>query len=304
MMVTETLVPTHTKQQETETFTTAVTNTPTSTPSKTLEPGFSYDEAVESILYLLTINGDCTLPCWIGFTPGVSTRDDVNNFIHRYQSVIGGTRIYEEEQKIYVKIPPLPNGVTLEIIFEIGDNLVIAVNPCIHMTRPVGDEHWYTFDDPVFFEVTGAYRLDSILTQFGEPTDILFRSFKVGAQGFPSATQLYYHRKGVVVEYISENYGTVIDEAGRDTGQIITNPANGHVCFILLPENASLSPEYLNSNFLNGTEEWADQAFRPLEEVTNMTIDTFYKIYLTPHSQEYIFTDESLWPYNPAGEVK
>jgi hypothetical protein len=171
------------------------------------------------------------------------------------------------------------------------------------MTRPAGDEHWFTYDDPVFFEATRAYSLDSILAQFEEPTDVLFRSFKVGAQGFPSATQLYYHGKGIVVEYISENYD-VIDETGAYTSQIITNPANGHVCFILLPEDAKLSSGYLNSNFLNGTEGWANQAFRPLEEVTNMTVDTFYEIYLTPHSQEYIFTDESLWPYNPAGEVK
>jgi hypothetical protein len=107
VQMTDTLVLTPTRQSGTMTATATVTNTLSPTATNTLEPGLSYDEAVESISSLLATNGDCTLPCWIGFTPGVSTRDDINNFIHNYQSIIGGSRIYEEEQKILVKISPL-----------------------------------------------------------------------------------------------------------------------------------------------------------------------------------------------------
>jgi hypothetical protein len=161
------------------------------------------------------------------------------------------------------------------------------------MTMSVGDKHEYTYDDPVFFEVTEAYSLASILNQFGKPTDMLFISRIPGAERWPSSTQLYYQGKGIVAGYISRGYETV-NETGEDLGQLVTNPADGHMCFILFPENADLSLEYVNSGFSSGFNY--PYEFRPFEEVTDMTIDTFYETYLTPRAKEFIFTDESLWP--------
>ena len=293
VIAVETPVPTHTRQPGTVTPTATITNTVTPTPTHTLEPGLGYDEAVESILNLLATNGDCTLPCWIGFTPGVSTRDDVDDFIRDYQELIEVTRSYDNgNNSIYFN--PLPNGVLLDLDFVLEENLVSTINLCMGMTAPVDGGYRMTYDDPVFFEVTEAYSLASILNQFGKPTDMLFTARIPGAERWPSFTQLYYQGKGIVAEYISAGYGTVI-EAGVDTGQQITNPADGHMCFVLLPEDAVLSSEYLNEQFLASYGKPAE--YMPFEDVTNMTIDTFYETYLTPRVQEYIFTDASLWPY-------
>jgi hypothetical protein len=52
---------------------TTVPATATSSPSPTLSP----DEALATVTTLYETNNDCLLPCWWGFTPGISVWTDV-----------------------------------------------------------------------------------------------------------------------------------------------------------------------------------------------------------------------------------
>ena len=80
--ITRTSIPTLTA-----TFTPTLQPTTTYTPTLTSLPTLQANEAIKKAKELLETNNRCTLPCFWGITPGITTWDYTNSFLQTFSTI-------------------------------------------------------------------------------------------------------------------------------------------------------------------------------------------------------------------------
>ncbi|GAB1471725.1 hypothetical protein MASR2M66_26030 [Chloroflexota bacterium] len=239
---------------------------------------------------MLSDNGGCKLPCLWGITPGKSSFQEAQAILAPFSSL---------SHSVYLN-PPGPGDIVpsytegdLEIYTRVSfltnpDSDIInrlAFNAEAH--RPIKDGGYENvFDSKFFGDKVSAYVLTRVLSEQGTPSSIMIATAggpltRGGTGGF--LILLLYPDQGILVNYTTQMYLTGNKVRGC--------PVNAHIEMELYPTgNSDSFFEMLKQT------DWAVKFgyYKPLEEVTSMSVDAFYQTFREP-TDKCIETPANLW---------
>lgn len=284
---TNTFVPTI-KPSETASHTPTQTSSPTMTPTVTWTPlpTLSVQEANAEVKELLETNSGCELPCWWGITPNKTAWPEALHFLSPYSFQLGqgSTDISTEngEKHTYTNFQfyfnILGESQPARIIVDVKDNIVF----------------WITIYPPA---TEYKYQLHQLMALLGPPEQIL-----ISAQASspipelpPAVLVLDYGDVGVWA-----SYGYIPTHTGEDL-VICPKPSTGKVSIY---DNVGGRLELFDPGLDNpralSIQEYADMvggfSAKKLEDVTNMTVESFYSTFIAPEPKTCLETPADLWP--------
>ncbi len=260
----------------------SLTSSPTSSPTLTLVPTlvpYKIDSALQD---LISTNGDCTLPCWWGITPGETTWAEAENFLLQYDQKMASTtplKITIDDQN-YISII---HSFTLKdnrvrVLFDILDGRDMAIIEIIDQTN------------------SDLFILENLLSVYGKPDEIFVKT--MGAA--PADTLPFY-----ILLYYPDQYFSVAYSFSATRGLPTTPKSEVIVGCVERRETPRIwtwSPE--EGKYTNGerVRQWAvgvgsPNTFKNLEEVTDVDIETFYETFKEPSGKSCIETPAKFWPY-------
>ena len=267
---TETIIPSSTYSS---------TITPTSTiipePTMTYMPALPTSEAIEKAIRLLQSNGGCKLPCFWGFTPGITTSQEIVSKMYEFHDIggMGGVKIPNED---------------LTVVIDVGTSL--SENPDGSFRRlsvvyyVYGETARYTNKEDPFYKDGFYPSLPTILSLYGMPQGVYVFIDLGAAQGLEDIFLLFldYSDYGWRVMYqmpaiCSENecYGCPVNAS------VIINSWE--------PGDVKMAEEY---GFADGTGITA-----PIEEATNWTLNNFYESFSNSSFDSCIITYKDVFNY-------
>jgi len=282
--------PTASSTMSIQTATLAPTFPPLPTITPTIFPTLSVEEARTRLLDLLANNGNCQLPCLWGITPGKNLFQEARAILMPLSGL--AYSVHLSSPNVGEISPVYADGdfvLYTRVAFLYHDNGTIsriAFNVEAHKPLPQGG-YEDVFDSKSFGEKISAYALPHVLTEQGIPSSVMISTFggpltRGGTGGFDIL--LLYPQQGILV-----NYTTQIHLIGTN---VLGCPSNAHVEMELFPPG---QPD----SFFEGLKQtdWAVKmnGYQPLEEVTSMSVEEFYKAFRDP-TNKCIETPASLWP--------
>ncbi len=271
--------------------------TPIPVPSATVGviPTLAVEDAHARLIDLLANNGGCRLPCFWGITPGVTTAQQARDILAPLSSLsdfnvfksesgtIGLNAGLKDDQLLDISISYLENKDNIYgVAFEVRD-LKKLVDP---QSGELGFQD--VFDSPYFGEKVDFYMLHQVLAAHGRPGVVLLTTWgkiptpRYGQGNFKLI--LLYPEQGIAMQYTTE-----MRVVGKNVEGCL---ANAHVEIDLFPAgNAAAFDEYL------APWGWKDRMayYKPLEEVTSLSIDDFYQIFRQP-TKKCLETPANKWP--------
>jgi hypothetical protein len=274
----------------------ASTNMPTPVPTIawTPLPTLSAYERDAKIRELLETNGGCELPCWWGITPNKTSMPEALHFLTSLMVEImqgrsktiyeGGKEHSSTNFEVYFEIPNVSKRG--RILFDVQDNVVIWIS-----IFPPGTQY--------------RYQLHQLLSLLGIPEQIYISAWsspKVPAldEVPPAILVLDYSHIGVwaAYGYLPDRVGEIISICPQDFGKrtSIFEELLGNIGGRL--ELFDPTMEYPRAISI---EEYAkmvsgNRSVSKLEDVTNMTTETFYNTFIDPNSKACLETPANLWP--------
>jgi hypothetical protein len=272
--------------------------TPSLLPTHTIQPiiipTLTIEDANLRLQELLDNNGGCLLPCLWGITPGLNSSKDAMNILKPLKSISdltyfdpwNGTIAIQNnvgELKISTSIAYLTNSDN-EIINRISFDSWVNKK----MTEETGVVG--VFDSNVFGEQLNQYILPQVLSTYGRPSSVMITTLaepppkeRGGDIGYFRII-LIYPDLGIMVNYITDIH--VVGE------NVVGCPANAHIKLELYPSGQG-------DTFINNLDpSWQEDIqnnYKPLEEVTSLSIDEFYQLFRQP-TEECLVTPSILWP--------
>jgi hypothetical protein len=262
------------------------TETPNTSPIPTLDPTLPVEDARKRLLELLSNNGNCHLPCLWNITPGKSTYQEAQIILAPLGSIsdVGGfgpeigsiSPVYTKgDLWLITRATYLATNQTVtRVVFQARAlKRVIAADGSSGF-NPI-------FNSQLFGERLNYYMLPHMLTEQGIPTSVKIASHG-GAAGF--GILILYPERGLLIDYSAQMDSTDMVLRGC--------PANAHVEMELYPPGTSDSFYEL----LQQTD-WSTRLnnYKPLEEVTSLSIEEFYQTFKEPNDG-CIETSTEFWP--------
>lgn len=250
---------------------------PTATPSImsfstwTSQPTLPDEQAEARMLEWLGGTPECTFPCWAGIMPGVTT--------------------WRDAKQILGKV------VNLESVQE---NINCDFGPCDFIawrSRTSLDIHGnilFQSEGPMYASRLEGYppitilRPAQILTQYGPPEKVFIETICP----VPDPDNVYI---ALILVYPSLHFIIKYNMGGMLVGEYINGyftPEEG--LSILIKQLGEWSAGTIYSEIHNN-EPIPAKSFQPLEAVTDMTIDDFYKKFVSFNENDYIVTPCQLW---------
>jgi hypothetical protein len=281
--------PTHTLTP-TATFTIAPTHTPTPSSTPTAIPTLSIEDAHARLLELLADNGGCRLPCLWGIMPGETTYQEGQVLLAPFAGISNYTAFKSGIGNItpYIVLDDLIVYISVDILAK--NNIVTQVHFSGAAYREMVDQRGVEniYDSTLFGEKLEPYMLSQILSEYGPPGSVMVSTWaeipspNLGTGYFKIL--LLYPDLGILAVYTT---------GMRIVGEnVLGCPANAHVELKLRP--GGKVDEFYNSLGLFWEKE-VPEYFKPLDEVTSMSVDSFYRTFRQPTSQ-CLITPSSWWP--------
>ena len=263
---------------------------PSTTP--TAVPALPVEEARARLLELLSDNGGCSLPCLWGITPGKSTYQDTQTII-AYLSSISDLPPYVGPEGVALSPTYAEGDLVLDVIVGFSIDLLSTeqtVNKIGLRARELEEIGFPSvFDSPSFAERAGYYMLPRLLSEQGIPTSVM-----IATEGGPLRNMevgnflivLLYPDEGIWANYETQRHLIGSNVRG------CPSPSNAHVELELFPSgNSGQFYELLGQTDWAVKEGW----YRPLEEVTSMSVEEFHQTFRQP-TGGCIDTPAELWP--------
>lgn len=283
-------------------LTPTATGTPTPAFTPTAVPTLPAEDARKSLLELLANNGGCRLPCLWGITPGKSSNQEARSVLMPLSSISAAETTYFEPAKLrgvlLGTISPLYIEGELRLntwvayLYE-DDGIVTSIGfDALEESLDKKDEYENQiktpiYDSPTFGKRVAYYSLSHVLSDQGIPDSVMIYIPRV--EGYPIVAGvlemvLLYPEQGIWIKYAMSmhNNGNVIKGC----------PANAHIEMELYPPG---NPESFFS--LLEKTDWGivKGGYRPLEEVTSMSVEQLYGIFQNS-TDKCIETPTNLWP--------
>jgi hypothetical protein len=239
-------------------------------------PTLAPTDAQALIIDLLQNNAGCRLPCWWGFTPGITRWEDARRFLESFAKIVdypgpSTSKIYNPEILFTVPKDIFPQRLS-HTYFTTDHEGVKIINMIWVRTGNVS-----------------AYQLPTILSEYGQPDEVWLLSSAGGAgsKDVPFVVVLFYGRQNFAVEY--------------DVNVYLRMPIIG------CPQQAMYPWLWVWS--ANEGKTYADLAretkyfgygggpptFMPLEQATGMSVDTFYHTFKNESNTTCLETSLELW---------
>jgi hypothetical protein len=231
------------------------------------------EDAKSKVAYLLETNGNCSLPCWWGITPGRTSWSEAESYLATIANstfALGSPQPNKPIKYFGAKFPdPSSNSIDdyLYASFTVNGSGIIEV---------------------IYFSAkTSIY---SMLNNIGVPSQIWINLYTLLSPGQLEYTLVLFYNKGIMVEY----QGTY----GIDNNHFIT------ICPKDIPKASSWLWVW-NSATIQTLEDFGKVGVVPpitpgdssrlLNEVSDMQPQSFYDIFINPAATQCIKTPWSEW---------
>lgn len=271
-VATETMAPTLTAINSSS----LITSTPT--PKATFSPEEAEEAKIKAI-ELYETNGDCQLPCWWGIVPGKTKWQTAQSLLSTLtnQIYIYGKGAESGSDSIYYAnlfIDSFGVYSLLEQSYTIKNEVIERIEVGIESTTVLN------------------YKLSSILSTYGEPSEIWLSSYGHDDFGeIPFTVVLFYSEDVMLLKYYTNASLVEVDGLSIVKGCIQDKTVSS--MSLWSPEVEFTFAEGVNKT--TGVNPSAGYLYRPLEEVTEMTIETFYQTFLDPDTDVCIETPAEIW---------
>jgi hypothetical protein len=235
--------------------------TPTWTPLPTLPP----EEAQELISELMETNNECRLPCWWGIIPGETTWAEARQFFDTFA------------KEIHVS--------------QRRDHGILIVYDVEGSTREGGIGLWLDKENVIIKIETGPitlqdhFRIDRLLHNYGPPSEVYIRATpSFPSRDLPFTLVLYYSQEQFLLNY--QLWARKVDNnllaCPKDQGPYIT----------IWSPSEEWTNERLQSEVLGASPS---RLLRPLDEVTDLRVEDFYRIFSKQDNDSCIETPVGKW---------
>lgn len=281
---------------------TPIALTPRSTPRTTL----SAVEGKEKILDLIQNYEGCSLPCLWSLTPGETSLQTLRDFTAQFRDIQATDEIEIEVNEyndggsislVYKKNSiAIINSLGYNINDKTGIELIALYSYSMEDLGPNPTNQLPTYapiwGDPAFNQEMSEYLLPSILTNYGEPSQVLLATWRDEPDGehvdwYPFSLVLLYLDKRIFVEYELPR-----EKAGNSFRGC---PSQTHITLAVWPPESELKPGYIGEKAGSLMTEGTIDYFRTVEEATSMTLDEFYQKFKDPQNTACIETPQELW---------
>lgn len=244
------------------------TQTPAWTPVVTLLPEIKKQNLME----LFSTNGGCDFPCWWGVGPGDSIQK-----IAELGRFVGKSLNQDASSYYYTLSLDNLNSADFDVNFYVNDDNESVQRIEVSLLEPSRFRDYHdAFNEHL--------SLSGLLSRFGKPSDVLLIVQPLGGPGVAREYFLY-------LLYDQQNFGAaywgVVD---------FEDPI--HIC------SMSVDDHHLKGIFLALQEpqrkiielnRFSMHLFMPLEQVTSLSLDDFYRIFSSPESSDCIETKIGHW---------
>ncbi len=248
-----------------------------------MSPTLTADQEETLVLGLLQNNARCQLPCWWGFTPGKTSWQTAEAYFTSLGKKAdefsnGHTTNYT------VKFKVLSHDMQVGQVYDVKDELINMIwvkGSTVRNGKRV-------FGDQLFIEDWNNYLLPQMLTAYGQPAEVLLKTFQSVPEGMPPFNLLlYYPQQGILVRYygLAEKHGEQLRLCPQQSEITLWLWSPGHAT--TLQEIANLGQDF-------PLEEVAD--YRPLGDVTKMSTEKFYESFKNADNMACIETLAKIWP--------
>jgi len=272
-------------------------------PSSLPIPTLAAETASERLANLILTNGNCSLPCFLGITPGVSTADEFDTILTPYSTIL---TILEGKYR---------RGIEFELGQKIVNNFLIdyqilqgqPIIEKIHLSTkayqrieyPYPDEEGNTYElvyeygAEAYRQLMGNYTLQKILTEYGIPSRVLVYAEQYLYDGRPPLPsqqfgqlklRLFYPEQGIIIMY--EMPLSKVGSKGQGC------PSHAFISLWLTPPDS----EEIYAKLLSKSSAQGDsfELEKPIFEATNISLEEFYEIY-RDSSETCIQAPLSIW---------
>jgi hypothetical protein len=151
------------------------------------------------------------------------------------------------------------------------------------------------YGEPFFFQVLSYYMLNNLLSEYGPPSTVLIAPFPDDPQypneeNIPFSIVLFYPEKGILAQYIMPKE--------KDNGNLTGCPSKvGYVDVVVWnPETNPPLKKIVSMLSGPGINKLNVDYFKPVDEVTSMTMEEFYQTFEDPESTACLETAKEIWP--------
>ncbi len=289
--------PTKTSLFPTSTF--RITTTPllpTVTPNvtATIKPTLNPSDSLFRILRILQDNGGCELPCIWGIEPG----NPVNKFEGDFAEFLDGAK---SDQKIHFFPFSTNNYKLLKLQYSRG-NFVYTISLIVYFSNKnpidqvelkiLSNEDALLSDTPAS-TLNTPYSISQILTDYGQPSEILIAPFPQSWGGADN-----WQPSFLVMVYEDSRFFAVYETTkARLSGHYQGCFSNSQVLLTSwLPDSSNSWHNALAKLSSTEVNLKTIHYFKPLSEASNITVDAFYEQYRSSKNQVCIQTPTGIWP--------
>ncbi len=253
-------------------------------PSPTKAPTLTANQEGELAIGLLKNNANCRLPCWWGFAPGKTAWQTARTFFESLGKVPAEYRDTNMlNYSVDFRIPK--HDVAIGQIYIVENGSIDAIWVSSGTVR----DHETIYGDSHFAEDWQRYFLPQLLATYGQPSQILVRTFRSAPEAFiPFNLLLFYPKQGILVWY----YGPTTRRGER----IRICPQQSDITLALWPPEQELTLGNIASWGLGLPIEEVLE-FRPLEEATGINMETFYQTFKNANNPACFETPVGLWSH-------
>jgi len=251
-------------------------------------PRLSPDGSVNVLFELLENNGDCQLPCLLGFTPGISTLEELENFFGQFVSIDSSEILIDRVADNDGKWSALGfYFLNSDVYFDIGltyyqdETLTKAM-----VLDSASRQKWH----PAYRDTMSHFMLQNILADFGVPSQVMILTYPYDPQrsnivSWPFFLFVLYQERGFYVLYEMNRMSTGAEFRGcpaESFVSIATWSPRDNETFKTLTE-ATVLGNYLSD-------------YKSIDDSTAMDLDEFFQVFSNPNNVLCIDTPIDAWP--------
>ncbi len=247
------------------------TATPSVTPqlTPTFVPTLSTENEVAETLELLHTNGDCRLPCWWGFTPGVTQVQSLISWFHG-ATARGNARTSVRNMSILISLTWSHEEVTSAAV------RVLTVEYCVF------DDNDCYGQNPLYTEPTYP-SLPHLLTTYGPPTQA-YIGYEVGNREMGIGGDLFF----LFLDYAEAGWKVTYQMELDSSLPVYTGCIDHAKATLKLwsPDDAQTANELRFPD---------PPVLKTVEQATGMTLTEFYETFRNPANQPCLSSPPDLY---------
>jgi len=256
---------------ESPTATQETTSTITPVITSTIGPTYPPDQAESLVEELLNTNAGYKLPCWWGFTPGITEWQEAREFLARIARRIHNPFSPDESFQFADVVLPAPDNISnydLIHTYRIRDGVIESIEV-----------------DP---GQTTLYNIPSILTTYGVPSEVRIWTFREAFRDFFIFNLfLFYPDQGIVARYSTD---------AKKDGNLVQGCFNNARTLSIALWSPDIKLSFQDASKRTSNIDISDWGIPvKIEEATEFTIEEFYDLFSKSSNELCIETPDDMW---------